>query len=178
MNSIFWQSKNKETQLFLGDSLEILKEFPEQHFDMIFADPPYFLSNGGVTCHNGRMTSVDKGEWDKSKGIRQDHDFVLQWLTLCKRVLKKDGTIWVSGTHHIIYSVGYALQELEFKILNDIIWYKPNASPNLSCRYFTHSTEILIWAAKSNSSRHTFNYDFVKSLNKNRQMRNLLLLRN
>jgi len=117
---------------------------------MIFADPPYFLSNGGITCHSGKMTKVDKGEWDKSKGIKENHRFNLSWLSSCQKLLKPNGTIWVSGTHHIIYSVGFAMQQLGMKILNDIAWEKPNPPPNLSCRYFTHSTETIIWAAKNN----------------------------
>jgi site-specific DNA-methyltransferase (adenine-specific) len=140
---------------------------------MIFADPPYFLSNGGITCHAGRMVSVDKGEWDKSRGVKENHEFIVNWLEACKRVLKPNGTIWVSGTTHIIYSIGFAMQELEYKILNDIIWYKNNAPPNLSCRYFTHSTEIVLWAAKDKNSKHYFNYPLMKEINRGKQMRNL-----
>jgi len=159
--------------LLLGDSLDLLKKISKGSIDMIFADPPYFLSNGGITCHSGKMVSVDKGEWDKSKGIKENHKFNLAWLKECKRILKKDGTIWVSGTSHIIYSIGYAMQELDFKILNDIIWYKRNAPPNLSCRYFTHSTEIVLWASKSEKSKHYFNYELMKKMNKNKQMRSI-----
>ncbi|HLC16031.1 MAG TPA: site-specific DNA-methyltransferase [Thermodesulfovibrionia bacterium] len=140
---------------------------------MIFADPPYFLSNNGITCHAGKMVSVNKGKWDKSKGIEDNHKFNLQWLSACQRILKPDGTIWVSGTAHIIYSVGFAMQQLEYKILNDIIWFKHNAPPNLSCRYFTHSTETVIWAAKNEKSKHYFDYKLMKELNKGKQMRNV-----
>lgn len=135
--------------------------------------PPYFLSNGGITCHAGKMVSVNKGKWDKSKGVEEDHKFNLEWLKACQRVLKPNGTIWVSGTTHIIYSIGFAMQELGFKILNDIVWYKRNAPPNLSCRYFTHSTEIVLWAAKNKKSKHYFNYPLMKSINKGKQMRNV-----
>jgi site-specific DNA-methyltransferase (adenine-specific) len=159
--------------LLYGDSLEILKKVPENSIDMIFADPPYFLSNGGITCHAGKMVSVNKGKWDKSKGAEENHKFNLNWLGQCKRILKKDGTIWVSGTSHIIYSVGYAMQELGYKILNDIVWYKRNAPPNLSCRYFTHSTEIILWAAKSEKSKHYFDYSLMRELNNNKQMRSI-----
>jgi len=157
--------------LYGGDCLEVLPQLPERSVDMIFADPPYNLSNGGITCHAGRMVSVDKGQWDRSSGAAQDHEFTLQWLAACRSVLRDDGTIWVSGTMHNIYSVGFALQELGFKLLNDITWFKPNASPNLSCRYFTHSHETLIWAAKSPESRHVFNYNTMREIAGGKQMR-------
>lgn len=155
--------------IFLMDIL--IKKFPDGIFDMIFADPPYFLSNGGITCHAGKMTKVDKGQWDKSKGINENHEFNLSWLSRCQKLLKPDGTIWVSGTHHVIYSVGFAMQQLGMKILNDITWEKPNPPPNLSCRYFTHSTETIIWAAKNKNSKHYFNYEVMRNLNKGKQMK-------
>lgn len=148
--------------LYRGDCLDLLPLFPEETFDMVFADPPYHLSNDGVTCHAGKMVSVNKGEWDRSRGVEADHAFVMEWLSACRRVMKPDATIWVSGTHHIIYSVGFAMQKLGFRILNDIVWYKINPPPNLACRYFTHSTEIVIWAAKSRRSRHKFNYELMR----------------
>ena len=113
----------------------LIDKYPDGCFDMIFADPPYFLSNGGITCHAGRMVKVDKGSWDKSEGPELNHKFNNEWLSRCQKLLRKDGTIWVSGTNHIIYSVGFAMQQLGMKILNDIIWEKPNPPPNLSCRY-------------------------------------------
>jgi len=148
-------------------------KFPEGKFDMIFADPPYFLSNGGITCHAGKMVKVDKGQWDKSKGPEMNHEFNLAWLSRCQKVLKPNGTIWVSGTHHVIHSVGYAMQQLGMKILNDITWEKPNPPPNLSCRYFTHSTETIIWAAKTEKSKHLFNYDVMREMNKGKQMKSV-----
>jgi len=169
----YYENEEHSIRLFHGDCLEILPEFPHNSIDMIFADPPYFLSNGGITCHAGRMVSVNKGEWDVSRGIEGNHKFNLAWLSECQRVLTPNGTIWVSGTAHVIFSVGFALQQLGFKILNDIIWFKPNASPNLSCRYFTHSTETVIWAAKNQKSKHTFNYELMKELGNGKQMRNL-----
>jgi site-specific DNA-methyltransferase (adenine-specific) len=123
----------------------LIRKFPEGKFDMVFADPPYFLSNGGITCHAGKMVKVDKGQWDKSKGPELNHEFNIAWLSRCQTLLKPNGTLWVSGTHHVIHSVGYAMQQLGMKILNDITWEKPNPPPNLSCRYFTHSTETIIW---------------------------------
>jgi site-specific DNA-methyltransferase (adenine-specific) len=169
----YYHDKEHTVNLLLGDCIEILCQFPEDSVDMIFADPPYFLSNGGITCHAGKMVSVNKGKWDKSKGVAENHEFNLAWLQACQRVLKPNGTIWVSGTAHIVYSVGDAMQQLGFKILNDIIWYKRNAPPNLSCRYFTHSTETILWAAKNAKSKHCFNYALMKELNGGKQMRNV-----
>src|SRR3984957_8453778 len=171
--------------LYQGDCLEVLDaiaaKHPEGCFDMIFADPPYFLSNGGITCHAGKMVKVDKGDWDslaKSFGASKDggvmemmHEFNTEWLKRCQRVLKPNGTIWVTGTHHVIFSVGYAMQQLGFKILNDIAWEKPNPPPNLSCRYFTHSTETVLWAAKTEKSKHLFNYKDMRDANGGKQMK-------
>lgn len=171
MNNVFFKTAHAE--LIHGDCLDILEKLPEKSVDMIFADPPYNLSNGGITCHSGRMVSVNKGEWDKSSGILIDHEFEIKWLNACRRVLKNDGTIWVSGTMHNIYSVGFALQKLEYRLLNEVCWFKPNAAPNLSCRYFTHSHEILIWAAKSSGSKHKFNYQAMKAQAGGKQMRSL-----
>ncbi len=161
------------TTLFQGDSLELLEKFEDETFDMIFADPPYFLSNDGVTCKNGRMVSVNKGRWDRSQGVAENHEFNLQWLEQCQRLLKPNGTIWVSGTHHVIYSIGFAMQTLGYKVLNDIAWFKVNPPPNLSCRYFTHGTETIIWAAKTSKSKHNFNYHAMKEDNGGKQMKNL-----
>jgi len=175
---IYYEKAEYALKLLKGDCIDILNNhFEENTFDMIFADPPYFLSNGGVTCHAGKMVSVDKGGWDKSKGVVENHRFNIEWLKACRRVLKPNGTIWISGTTHVIYSIGFALQSLGYKILNDIVWYKPNASPNLSCRYFTHSTEIVLWAAKSEESKHHFDYRLMKELNRGKQMRNLWEIR-
>lgn len=148
--------------LYHGDSLNILRQLPENSIDMIFADPPYNLSNGGFTVHAGRMVSVDKGDWDKSKGFQDDYDFHYTWLEACKRVLKPQGTLWVSGTYHSIYQCGHALQSLGYHILNDIAWFKPNASPNLSCRFFTASHETILWARKDKKAKHVFNYELMK----------------
>ena len=151
--------------LYHGDCLDILNQLPENSVDMIFADPPYNLSNGGFTVHAGRMVSVDKGLWDVSKGFLDDYEFHYRWLEACKRVLKPNGTLWVSGTYHSIYQCGHALQSLGYHILNDISWFKPNASPNLSCRFFTASHETIIWARKEKKAKHTFNYQEMKEGN-------------
>lgn len=167
--------------LYHGDALEILNQFPKKKFDLIFVDPPYFLSNDGITCQSGKMVSVNKGEWDKSKGFDVDVEFIDAWLKGCKKVLKENGSIWVSGTLHNIYKVGYLLEKNDFDIINDIIWFKPNAPPNLSCRYFTHSHEVVLWARKSKDSQHTYNYEKMKYWNnpkdklknKDKQMRSV-----
>lgn len=148
--------------LFHGDSTDLLSRLPENSIDMVFADPPYNLSNGGFSVHAGKRVSVNKGEWDASKGFNGDYDFHYRWLEAVRRVLKPSGTLWVSGTYHSIYQCGHALQALEYHILNDVTWFKPNASPNLSCRFFTASHETLIWARKDKKAKHTFNYDLMK----------------
>ncbi|MEK7637539.1 MAG: site-specific DNA-methyltransferase [Patescibacteria group bacterium] len=155
--------KDDKFQLFLGDCLEVLSGFNDNSVDMIFADPPYMLSNGGFTVHAGKQVSVNKGEWDKSKGLKEDFEFHEKWIVACRRVLKPEGTIWVSGTYHSIYACGFALQMQGYKILNDIAWFKPNASPNLSGRYFAASHETLIWARKDPKAKHTFNYKLMKA---------------
>src|SRR5580700_3224993 len=106
-------------RLYQGDCLEILAAIPEACVDLIFADPPYFLSNGGITCHAGRMVAVNKGDWDKSRGADANHEFNRSWLAACQRLLKPNGSIWVSGTAHVIHSVGFAMQQLGFKLLNE-----------------------------------------------------------
>ena len=173
----YFQDDDNSFYLFQDNSLEFLPLLQDRSIDMIFADPPYFLSNGGITCHAGKRVSVNKGEWDKSNGIGETHKFNLEWLQLCQNLLTDNGTIWVSGTSHIIYSIGFAMQQLGFKILNDIAWDKINPPPNLSCRYFTHATEMVIWAAKNKKSRHYFNYDLMRKMNNNKQMKSIWSIR-
>jgi site-specific DNA-methyltransferase (adenine-specific) len=169
---VFTDAKH-HIKIYQGDCLEILAALPENAVDLIFADPPYFLSNDGITCHAGRMVSVNKGQWDRSRGPDANHDFNRAWLAAAQRVLKPNGSIWVSGTAHVIHSVGFAMQQLGFKLLNDISWVKPNPPPNLSCRYFTHATETIIWAAKNKKSRHTFHYKLMKELAGGKQMKSV-----
>ena len=152
--------------LLQGDMLGVLERItdpiPDHSIDMIFADPPYNLSNDGFTCQGGRMVSVNKGEWDRSKGPEADFEFHKAWITACHRKLRPGGTIWISGTYHSIYQCGVALQLGGWHVLNDISWFKPNASPNLSCRMFTASHESLIWARTSKKDKHVFNYKAMK----------------
>ncbi len=161
MSTIYYKKPN--FTLHHGDSIATLREMPEESVDMIFADPPYNLSNGGFSVHAGKRVNVNKGDWDKSKGFTDDYDFHYNWLEACKRVLKPHGTLWVSGTYHSIYQCGHAIQALGFHLLNDIAWFKPNASPNLSCRFFTASHETLIWVRKEKKAKHIFNYDEMKN---------------
>jgi site-specific DNA-methyltransferase (adenine-specific) len=155
--------QDKDFTLYQASCLEVLESLPEDSVDMIFADPPYNLSNGGMSLHAGKRVSVNKGDWDKSKGFSNDYEFHYNWLEACKRVLKPGGTLWVSGTYHSIYQCGSAMQALNYHILNDIVWFKPNASPNLACRCFTASHETLIWARKDKKGKHTFNYKTIKN---------------
>ena len=166
--------KDDTSQLYMGDSFDLLKNCPKESVDMIFADPPYFLSNNGITCHAGKMVSVNKGNWDKLDSIDAKHRFNRKWIKSCKRILKPNGTIWISGTLHNIYSVGMALEQEGYKIINNITWQKTNPPPNLACRCFTHSTETIIWAQKNDTkSRHLFNYDLMKELNGGKQMKDV-----
>jgi site-specific DNA-methyltransferase (adenine-specific) len=172
-----WSDAKAGVWLYQGNCLTIMDQiaarYPDGVFDMIFADPPYFLSNGGITCHAGRMVSVNKGAWDRSMGPDENHNFNREWLARCQRVLKPNGTIWVSGTTHVIHSIGFAMQQLGFKVLNDITWVKPNPPPNLSCRYFTHATETIIWAAKNEHSKHHFDYQLMRKLAGGKQMKSV-----
>ncbi len=164
----------EDTVLIHGDSFEELKNIKSRSIDMIFADPPYFLSGNGITCHSGKMVSVKKADWDESKSIKDKHQFNKSWIRLCKRILKDDGSIWISGTMHNIYSIGVALEEAGFKIINNITWQKSNPPPNISCRAFTHSTETILWAKKDlKKSKHKFNYNVMKELNEGKQMKDV-----
>ena len=173
-SDLVWSSPAGDVALHPGDALEVLSRMPAESVDCVWTDPPYMLSNGGVTCVAGRMVSVNKGDWDQSRGVEADHEFNLEWTAACRRVLKPAGAIWVTGTLHVYPSVGMALQRNGFRLLNDIIWEKPNPPPNLGCRTFTHSTEVVLWASKAGKdSRHkyTFNYDEMKRENGGRQMK-------
>lgn len=171
------QCEQGRIQLYQGNCLEVLAQLPAQSVDLIFADPPYFLSNGGVTCQSGRMVSVHKGQWDVSRGAEENHAFNRRWLAACQRVLTPNGSIFVSGTRHVIFSVGYAMQQLGFKMLNDIAWFKVTPPPNLSCRYFTHATETILWASRDGKSKHFFAYQEMKAENGGKQMQSLWSLR-
>jgi site-specific DNA-methyltransferase (adenine-specific) len=169
----WYMNEDRTFMLYKQDTLKLLPTVPDSSVDLIFADPPYFLSNGGYTCKNGKRSSVHKGDWDKSMGIIENHEYNLTWLKECQRILSPTGTMFVSGTHHVIYSIGFAMQQLDMKILNDISWFKVNPPPNLACRYFTHACESIIWAAPSQKSRHYFDYHSMKAENGGKQMKSL-----
>ena len=173
---IAWKSDDGKSHLHNVDCLEFMESLPADSIDCIWTDPPYLLSNDGITCVAGRMVKVNKGEWDRSRGVDLDHEFNRTWLAACHRVLKPAGAIWVSGTLHVYLSVGMAMQQLGFRILNDIVWEKPAPPPNLGCRCFTHSTEILLWATKAkkgSKDKHKFNYEAMKDENAGKQMKSV-----
>lgn len=165
-----FKSLNNDFILYQGDSMKIIEQLPDNSIDAIFADPPYFLSNGGISVQSGKQVCVDKGDWDKGGTPEHIYNFNKQWLSLCRPKLKDNGTIWVSGTHHNIFVVQRCLQELEYKILNVITWQKSDPPPNLSCKYFNFSTELVIWARKHEKKTHKFNYETMKQLNGGSQM--------
>lgn len=165
----FYKSSNRDFTIVNGDCFDMLSQF-EFKFDMIFADPPYFLSNGGISYQAGKVVCVDKGEWDKGGTQESIMEFNRKWLFLCRKKLKDNGTIWISGTHHNIFAIANVLQELGYKILNVITWAKTNPPPNISCRFFTYSTEFIIWARKSPKVPHKYNYELMKAINDGKQM--------
>lgn len=179
MRSKLYFDENNFT-LFLGDSISILKKLPEKSVDVIFADPPYFLSSGGISCHSGKQVSVNKGKWDITLSSKEKLVFNRKWLKECRRVLKDDGSIWISGTFHNIYSIGVALELEGYSIINNITWQKPNPAPNLACRCFTNSTETILWARKIDQNgkkgKHYFNYDLMKEINGGKQMKDVWTL--
>ena len=170
----FYQSRGidhlESFTIYHGDCRKLLHGIPDNSVDAIFADPPYFLSNGGISVHSGKQVCVDKGDWDKGGTPEYIYEFNLQWLALCRTKLRDDGTIWISGTHHNIHVVMRCLQELGYKVLNTITWQKTDPPPNLSCRYFNFSTELIIWARKFEKKPHKFNYETMKLLNGGQQM--------
>ncbi len=173
---IAWRSEDGRSYLYRGDSLDFLATLDDGSADCIWTDPPYFLSNDGTTCIAGRRVKVNKGEWDRSRGLELDHQSNQEWLAECYRVLKPEGTIWVTGTLHVYLSVGMAMLQQGFRILNDIIWEKPNPPPNLGRRCFTHASEVVLWATKAQKGskhRYTFNYDAMREENNGKQMKSV-----
>lgn len=175
MNNAYFNSD--DFNLYLGDALNLLGKITPKSIDMIFADPPYFLSGGGISCHSGRRVSVNKGDWDKKIDAEEKLIFNRKWIKLCREILKDDGTIWISGTFHNIYSIGVALELEGFAIINNITWQKANPAPNLGCRCFTHSTETILWARKQltlkKKGNHYFDYQLMKNINCGKQMKDV-----
>jgi site-specific DNA-methyltransferase (adenine-specific) len=189
-----FKSIDKAFTVLHGDNTEILPQF-DFKFDMVFADPPYFLSNDGLTFKNGKIASVNKGDWDKISKVNLSGDvakinsskihketennlnfinnFNRKWLELTREKMKEEATIFISATSHNLFSIGQVLNELNFKILNIITWEKTNPPPNFSCRYFTHASEHIIWARKNKKVPHFFNYDLMKAQNQNKQMKDV-----
>ncbi len=173
-NKLYYTNETGSFSLINADTFKELKKFTNKTFDMIFADPPYFLSSDGITCSGGKMVSVNKGDWDRTLTQEDKHIFNKKWIGECYRILKDTGTIWISGTLHNIYSIGMALEEEGFKILNNITWQKTNPPPNLACKTFTHSTETILWARKDlKKVKYTFNYEVMKQMNGNKQMKDV-----
>jgi site-specific DNA-methyltransferase (adenine-specific) len=170
---IWWRSPDRSVLLLHGAVETLLPRLEDRSIDLAFADPPYFLSNGGSTCQAGARVKVDKGQWDRDKGdARGNYKWTKKWLSDVRRVLRPNGAIWVSGTSHVIYSVGFAMQQLGYDIVNDVTWEKPNPPPNLACRCFTHDHETLIWAARSKyDCAYHFDYAAMKAENGDKQMK-------
>jgi DNA modification methylase len=159
-------------QVIHGNCLNILPKLPRKSVDMIFADPPYNLQLSKKQLKVGkRIVKGVKEDWDKFNSFQDYDKFTYAWLSECKRVLKDDGTLWVMGSYHNIFRVGKILQDLGYWILNDVIWVKSNPMPNFLGTRFCNAHETLIWAAKSKSSKYTFNYQLMKQENEGKQMR-------
>ena len=176
LSNPYWSTEDHNLQLFHGDAMELLATMDENSIDCIWTDPPYNLSNDGITCVGGKMVSVNKGSWDKSKGLELDHSFNLQWTKACYRVLKPTGTIWITGTLHAHPSIGFALQSNGFRLLNDIVWEKRNPPPNIARKTFTHASEIVYWASKAqrgDKPQYKFNYEQMREENGGKQMKSV-----
>jgi site-specific DNA-methyltransferase (adenine-specific) len=160
----FFQTQKGDFALYEGDARTVVPQLPCASVDMIFADPPYLLSNDGLSVQSGKPISVNKGEWDRSHGVAADAQFNYEWIKVCREKMSEAGTIWICGTFHNIFSVASVLTDLDFRILNAVTWQKTNPPPNLSCRFFKHSTEIILWARKRKKVAHYFNYDLMHRL--------------
>lgn len=166
--------QNNLIRLYNGDSLQLLKQMSENSIDVIIADPPYFLSNGGFSNSGGKKVSVNKGTWDTlNEKYQTSEEFNDLFLKEARRILKPNGTIWIFGSMHSIYEVGYLMKKHSYHILNNITWQKLNPPPNLSCRMFTHSTETILWARKFAKTKHYFNYNLMRAYNNGKQMKDV-----
>lgn len=172
MSAPFYSSNSGDYTLFRGDCIKLLPLIGS-NFDMVFTDPPYFLSNGGLSVQSGKIVSVDKGNWDKLDATKSIDDFNYEWLSLVRQNMREEATIWVSGTAHNIFSVGRVMDSLDYKLLNVIVWEKTNPPPNFSHKYFNFSAEYIIWARKERYVSHYFNYELMKYLNNGKQMKDV-----
>ena len=172
IDHLFFQSVQADFSLIKGDCLTLIPSI-EKELDMVFADPPYFLSNDGLTVKSGKVQSVNKGKWDKLISDDDATTFTYEWLAAVREKMADNATIWVSGTHHNIFTLGRILPELGFKILNVITWEKTNPPPNFSCRFFTHSIEFILWAREHPKVPHYYDYEIMKKLNNDKQMKDV-----
>ena len=172
--SVKIEDGSKDFLIQTGDSLAKMQSISDDSIDSVITDPPFFLSSGGITCESGRMVSVDKGNWDKSNCFEDTVAFNRTWLYQAARILKPGGTIWVFGTMHNVYQLGYLTQAHGgLKILNNVTWQKTSPPPNLACRSFTHSTETILWIRKEGKSKHFFDYPLSKTWNNGKQMKDV-----
>lgn len=160
----YFQSSDHLFELYQGDTTEVMRSLCKK-CDMVFADPPYFLSRNQSVKINGEWKNFEKGEWDRVTDLDNINRFNREWLTVCRDILKDSGTIWISGTYHNIFSVATCLVELGFKVLNIIVWQKSDAKPTLSRNYFNYTTEYIVWARKSEKIPHFFNCDLMEQIN-------------
>jgi site-specific DNA-methyltransferase (adenine-specific) len=165
----YYKSPDGIFTIFKNDCNKILPFF-NNSVDLIFADPPYFLSNGGNTIRNGQIVSVNKGDWDEIPEYNELYNYNLSWIKNCRNALKPDGTIWISGTVHNIFSILQALKDAEYKILNVITWQKTNPPPNFYKKIFLQSTEYIVFARKDKKITHLFNYNDLFVINNNKRM--------
>lgn len=173
------RTANPRSAMFCGDSTTVMQELHGRgvRFDTIWADPPYYLSDGGTTCSGGQRVLVDKGDWDKPAARDEQMATTRAWLGAARQLLKRAGTIWVCGTHHNIYQVGVCLEELGYRILNHIVLRKVNPPPNLACRSFVHSHEALLWASLGPDAKYFFDYDAMREENGRKQMGDIWAVR-
>ncbi len=165
----YYQSENNDFTLINGDTMQELSNVTGQ-VDMIFADPPYFISGGGKTIRGKRVVVANFGDWDTIRPDEEKDEFNLKWLKSCHDLLKSNGTIWVSGTFHNIYSVARCMNILGYKILNVITWQKIDPPPSLTGTRFNFASEYIIWAAKSEKSKYFLNFELMKAMNGGKQM--------
>ncbi len=165
-------------KILLGDCVEMMNRMPAKSIDMIFADPPYNMQlSGDLRRPNNTLVDAVDDDWDKFPGFAEYDRFSHDWLRAARRLLKDSGTLWVIGSYHNIFRVGTLLQDLGFWVLNDIVWRKTNPMPNFRGRRFTNAHETLIWCSKSADHKgYTFNYDALKAMNDDLQMRSDWLL--
>lgn len=173
--SNYYNSEDENFKLIKGDCRKVIPSL-EEKFDLVFADPPYFLSGGGDTIQSGKIVKVDKGVWDRPTTKRIMSNFNRKWLTEVRDKMKDNGSLWISGSFHNIFNIAEILSDLDFKILNSVTWQKTNPPPHLACRYFTHSTEVLIWARKHEKKAHYYNYKLMREINGNKQMKDVWTL--